>query len=191
MRIAILINLDGALTHRRLVALTSTLTGDKTIFRYDIEEVEDPASFARIKSLFGTMVSTRGLNAILVCQPHTDTDPRLATPKTNVGIWLDYLATTGVDCHHRDYDPRNTECIESVLRFVDEFGVQYSKSIEEMMDSTRFLTTTEAATILSENWRQVSARDVRRLEGLAREKSGRRRLGYRECDVAQFIKDNT
>jgi hypothetical protein len=191
VRIAIAVNLDGVLTNRRFSSIRSTLVGEKTIFRYDIEEIEGSADFARIKSFFGTIAKARGISAILVCQPNADGDIRLSAARATVGAWLDHLATTGIDCRHRDYHPYSQDCTESVLRFLEEFGVKYSKTIEEMMDSTRFLTTTEVATILSEHWRKISARDVRRLKSLVGERSGERRLGYRECDVAEFIKSKT
>jgi hypothetical protein len=111
--------------------------------------------------------------------------------KSSIGKWLDHLATTGVSCHQREYDPASSVAPETVLGFIDDFPVKYSKTLEEMMDSPRFLTTTETAAILSEHYREIRPRDVRRLKGLPHERSGERRLGYRECDVADFIKSNT
>lgn len=190
MRIAVVVNFERVLTTRKFTSRRSTLIGEKTIFSYDLEEIEDPAGFARLKSFVGTIVA-RGLKAILVCQPQIDGDQRLYKARASVDSWLDQLAKNGFHCRHRDYDPRSDSAVDTVLGFIEDFPVKCSKSIEEMLDSTRFLSTTETAAILSEHWREIRARDVRRLDGLRHEKSGRRRLGYRECDIAEFIKANT
>src|SRR6266851_1440206 len=76
MRIAVVINFERALTNRKFTSRRSTLIGEKTIFSYDLEEVEDPAGFARLKSFVGT-IATKGLKAILVCQPQIDGNQRL------------------------------------------------------------------------------------------------------------------
>jgi predicted DNA-binding transcriptional regulator AlpA len=120
-----------------------------------------------------------------------DGDQRLYKVKSSVGTWLDYLASTGISCHHRDYDPTSPTASEMVLGFINDFPVKYSKTVEEMLDSARFLTTKEVAAILSEHWSAVRERDVRRLTGLPRERRGQRSLGFRESEVAKFIKSNT
>src|SRR5262249_15368534 len=139
----------------------------------------------------GTLASSNGLNGVLVCQPQIDGNQTLCGNRALVASWLDYLSKQGVHCRHRDYDASNGSAADTVLGFIDEFPVQYSKSVEEMLDSMRLLSTTEVAAVLSEHWRAIKPRDVRRLEDLEHEKRGQRSLGYRECDVATFIKNNT
>ena len=81
--------------------------------------------------------------------------------------------------------------VDDVLGFIRDFPIRYSKSVEEMLDSNKMLSTTQVAAVLSEHWREVRPRDVRRLDGLQSELRGQRSLGYRECNVAEFIKANT
>jgi hypothetical protein len=190
MRIAITINIERILNAPRFLSRRSTLLGEKTIFPFEIQDIEDPVKFNRLKSFVGTKISS-GLNALLVCQPVSDGDERLSKAMTTVGVWLDYLTNTGIYCLHRSYNPTSEDAVDLVLGFINQFPVKYSKTLEEMMDSNKFLTTTETAAILSEYYRDIKPRDVRRLHGLPRERSGQRRLGYRECDVAAFIKNST
>jgi hypothetical protein len=191
MRIAIVINSDRVLNTPKFSSRRLTLLGEKTIFVYDIRDIEDQSGFARLKSFVGTMIKN-GLKAVLVCQPWVDGNERFRDARVRVGEWLDYLTSTGIFCVQRTYDPTCcAKAAEAALMTIDDFKVKYSKTLEEMMDSARFLTTTETAAILSEHYREIRPRDVRRLRGLPHERSGQRRLGYRESEVATFIKDNT
>jgi hypothetical protein len=190
MRIAIVINAERVLATPKFRSLQATVLGQKTIFEYLLEDIEDRAGFARLKSFVSSKIAD-GLKAVLVCQPWIDGNDKLDTTKNKVGDWLDHLTTRGIQCLHRTYNPTSGAACDTVIEFISDFPVKYSKTIEEMLDSPRLLTTTETAAILSEHYRNISARDTRRLQGLRHEKRGQRSLGFRESDVALFIKNNT